>query len=461
MKKFLSISFVIASCLQAQAQAKCTSWEAYPKGVAEAKMNHSLYREHFKNKKYDEAFKYWEPLFAHVTSPKEAPTRHFEDGAIMYSKLAEATTDSLKKAGILTKLSDLYANYDACVGGLNANTLAYKGYNLQLAGASSLEVYNVYKTSLDKVGDKTMSFILAQLAYQSATLFASKKVSADETRTVFKNLIAVCNKNIATNEKEKANYTEILKQVNQYLSSVEAQVMDYPYFVEKFTPAYTADPKNPQVYKPMLAILKQVNCPADVEIYKSMLATDAEEQAKLAAQQAAQQAAERQAQQAARKVEEHTSAVTNNTPEGLKQRLKTENDPKVIADINMSLADVYYRQKQFSTARSYAQAAAKARSGWGKPYILIGLMYASSGDQCNAAGNTGWDSQVVVWAAVDMWQRAKSVDGDVASEANRYIGQYSKFMPSKEDCFQRGVKVGSSFRVPCWIQESTTVRTAN
>jgi hypothetical protein len=457
MNKFLSISLVIASSLQAQAQAKCTSWEAYPKGVAEAKMNHSLYREHFKNKKYDEAFKYWEPLFAHVTSPKEAPTRHFEDGAVMYSKLAEVITDSVKKVGLLTKLTELYANYDACVGGLNSNTLAYKGYYLQSAGAPSTDVYAAYKTALDKGGDKTMSFILAQLAYQSASLFSTKKVSADETRTIFKNLITICNKNIATNEKEKANYTDILKQVNQYLGGIETQVMDYPYFVEKFTPAYTADPKNPQVYKPMLAVLKQVNCPADVEIYKSMLASNAEEQSKLAAQQAA----ERQAQQAVQKVVEHTSAPTNNTPEGLKQRLQTENDPKVIADINMSLADVYYRQKQFSTARSYAQAAAKARPGWGKPYILIGLMYASSGDQCNPGGNTGWESQVVVWAAVDMWQRAKSVDGDVASEANRYIGQYSKFMPSKEDCFQRGVKVGSSFRVPCWIQESTTVRTAN
>ena len=40
------------------------------------------------------------------------------------------------------------------------------------------------------------------------------------------------------------------------------------------------------------------------------------------------------------------------------------------------------------------------------------------------------------------WNKAKRIDPNVATEANRLIGRYSQFMPSKEDIFQRNLKAG-------------------
>ncbi|MBK7475942.1 MAG: hypothetical protein IPI11_07975 [Haliscomenobacter sp.] len=124
------------------------------------------------------------------------------------------------------------------------------------------------------------------------------------------------------------------------------------------------------------------------------------------------------------------------------------------------IAKIYYTSlKNFSQARKYALRAAGAKPNWGEPFILIGRMYASSGPICGPG--RGWDSQIVVWPAVDMWARAKSVDPSCAPEANKWISRYSQYMPSVEDIFQRNLKVGDRFYVGCWIQEYTTIRPAN
>ena len=89
--------------------------------------------------------------------------------------------------------------------------------------------------------------------------------------------------------------------------------------------------------------------------------------------------------------------------------------------------------------------------------MLIGKLYASSGPLCGPG--TGFDSQVVTWPAIDMFKKAKQVDPSVATEANKLIDTYTQYMPSKEDIFSRTMKEGSTYKVGCWINRNTTVRT--
>jgi tetratricopeptide (TPR) repeat protein len=124
------------------------------------------------------------------------------------------------------------------------------------------------------------------------------------------------------------------------------------------------------------------------------------------------------------------------------------------------VAKIYYRDlRNYSKSRKYALDAARIKPGWGEPYMLIGNLYASSGPLCGTG--RGWESQVVTWPAIDMWTKAKSVDAQVAGEANALISRYKQYMPKKEDIFFRNIKSGDAYFVPCWIQESTTVRTAD
>jgi hypothetical protein len=125
----------------------------------------------------------------------------------------------------------------------------------------------------------------------------------------------------------------------------------------------------------------------------------------------------------------------------------------------MLVAKIYQTHlKNFAQSRKFALQAAEIRPNWGEPFLHIGRLYASSGPLCGPG--RGWDSQVVVWPAVDMWLKAKKVDPSVTSEANEWIARYSQYMPEIGDIFQRNLQEGTSFTVGCWIQETTIIRAA-
>ena len=136
------------------------------------------------------------------------------------------------------------------------------------------------------------------------------------------------------------------------------------------------------------------------------------------------------------------------------------NDSEQKAKYLILIAKIYYRDlKNYPKSRKYALDAAKEKPRWGEPYMLIGNLYASSGPLCGTG--RGWESQVVTWAAIDMWTKAKNVDTKSLGEANSLINRYKQYMPKREDIFFRQIEAGDSYFVPCWIQESTIVRTAD
>ncbi|MGB0932113.1 MAG: tetratricopeptide repeat protein, partial [Chitinophagales bacterium] len=142
--------------------------------------------------------------------------------------------------------------------------------------------------------------------------------------------------------------------------------------------------------------------------------------------------------------------------------LETNNSNK--AKAYMNLASIERRKvKNLTTsiavqARKYALKAAELQAGWGKPYLFIGDLYASSGKLCGSG--TGWESQRVSWAATDMWLKAKDIDPDVTSEANQSINKYAQYYPTVQDGFMRGgIKNGDGVSLSdCWIGGSTTAR---
>ena len=135
--------------------------------------------------------------------------------------------------------------------------------------------------------------------------------------------------------------------------------------------------------------------------------------------------------------------------------IKLESDRSKNAKVHYKLAQISQVQKKYSKARGHAQKAAKMRPGWGKPYILIGNLYASS---AGGMKSDGFNGSSVFWAACDMYNRAKDIDPSVSSDANSKIGQYSKAFPNKEQVFFKGLKKGSSYTVGGWIGQSTKVR---
>ena len=79
-------------------------------------------------------------------------------------------------------------------------------------------------------------------------------------------------------------------------------------------------------------------------------------------------------------------------------------------------------------------------------------------------GSDPYLANVTVWnaddVAVDMFNLAKR-DQDVESRARKSINTYSKYFPTTEVCFFNNVEKNSDYRIECWINKTTVVRTSD
>jgi tetratricopeptide (TPR) repeat protein len=134
--------------------------------------------------------------------------------------------------------------------------------------------------------------------------------------------------------------------------------------------------------------------------------------------------------------------------------MSSENDVK--GDIYYILASIAYTQKNYARARQHCLKAVEHNAGLGKPYLMIGNMYAAT------AGSI-YDDPVmrkcVYYAAVDKFERARQVDPSCAEEATRLIGVYRAHFPSTEEVFMHpDLEKGKRITIGGWIGESTTIR---
>jgi hypothetical protein len=146
---------------------------------------------------------------------------------------------------------------------------------------------------------------------------------------------------------------------------------------------------------------------------------------------------------------------TDRSAEYYKEAINLVEDDNQKAKYYYQLGLVNLANNRFSAARTNALKAIEANPGWGQPYILIGKAYATS---ANTIGDDEFTHKTAYWAAVDKFIRAKSVDPEVADEANQLINLYVKHFPEEKDIFFQNLDKGGSYTVGGWIGERTTVR---
>jgi tetratricopeptide (TPR) repeat protein len=130
-----------------------------------------------------------------------------------------------------------------------------------------------------------------------------------------------------------------------------------------------------------------------------------------------------------------------------------EDCPKLSRNL-MKAGQVAKNAGQVSKCLRYARRAAKADPGNGEPYLLIGDAIASMVGSCSDSPLQGRE---VYWLATDYYQRAKSVDANVASKANTKISQVKKSYPTIDDLFTYGINEGKEITVKC-LGETTKAR---
>jgi|GEM_PF-534182 len=387
----------------------------------DSKVAVSLYREHYKQKSYQDALPYWRTVFA--TAPG-IQKKTFTDGEKMFKSFlddaVEAKNMDLQKSYFDT-LMMIYDKRAECWGeaGYIEGRRGLAFYKYKDDKGKSLELL---QKSID-VADTEIgySFVMPYFSMIKKK-YDSKEYTLDQFSEKFDVLERIVKHNADNNDsdfakgkfKESWGKLEPAKDgiINAQLYSQMSNCDEAKSFYQK---KFDENPNDITLMKRIRSAMRRFDCsgmsnPLYKQATNKLLELDPSP------------GVYREIANEFLRAQDYDNAVVY-----YDKALAVTTDNSAKANMVYNKANIFYKKKDYPSARKFAEEAAGLRPGWGKPYLLIGTLYASSGKSCGPG--TGWDSQVVVWAAMDAWGKAKNVDPDVAKKAQANINQYSKFLP--------------------------------
>jgi hypothetical protein len=418
--------------------------------------NYNLYRDRIKEKKFKKAYPRWKDVYENAPKTNGRIDYVFRDGLKIYTAFIENTTDTILQAKYVDTMAIIYEKALICFPEKKSYYLSKQGfeYYYKYKGrATDEEIYEMLKTAVLADGKESRVSTIIPLSSLNYRLYSNDKISLEDAQKVLENVNSTVAHNAenAESKKEKSAWVQVEQFTSELSDRYESQkgFYDCDYFIGKYYAEYEANKSDCDLIEDLYRKLRRAGCEKENkklvtlgDTYKSGCQEPSFDPDLKEGREALE------SEQYQKAIDAYQRYVDKNT------------DPEQKARFLMRISKIHYAHtRQFSKARAAAQEAMKYKSNWGNPLILIGKLYASSGLLCGPG--TGFDSQVVTWVAIDKWNEAKRVDSSVSSEANKLIQRYQVYMPSKADIFSRpAVKEGGSYRVNCWIKETTKVRAA-
>ncbi len=468
MKMMQLFLMLLIGAVGIQAQTfECKNWNDSPqKGDGEAA--HSIYRSALKSNDWQVAIENWQIAYDIAPAADGKRDFHFTDGIKIYEHLLKEATDDTKKEEYKAEILRLYSEcmvcyeqhaivmsdcdddcYNSKVGFL-AGRMGYDMfYNLNSPYSQNLEAL---LTSVKYNGNTTEYIVLEPLATIAVYQFQKDLMTADEARAIYDQINAIADYNIENDDKYAEYYASAQARANAVFKTIENQIFDCAYFKAKLLPRYEANPTDFEVLKYVYNKLKQQGCDdSDADLVK--IKSDYESLASKYNSEMRAEWLKKNPNVAAKQA--YDNGNYDQAVSLYQQALNTATDDKSKADYYFRIASIYGRKlKRYSEARKYALDAAKLRSNWGAPYMLIGDLYAISSRSCGDA----WNQRLVVLAAIDKYAKAKSIDPSVATSASSRIAKYNSSKPDPEQAFMQGLKEGQTVKTGCWVGESVRLR---
>ena len=411
-----------------------------------------LYKDLAKEGKYEEAFPLWTKAYYGAPASNGRVKYQFDDGVKIYSNKYTNESDLAKKLVYVDSVMSIYTKRMECFGeeAYTKGRMAFDYYYTFPGTKTDDEVYEMFKINFDVNGKKADYFIVNPFTKLLADKIIAGTVSNEEGRKYAK----LINQTVINGQANcKGALCESWAIIADYaparLESLEGidGFYDCDYYADKYYTRFEEDPTNCDIINLVGRRLKRGGCSADdprlvkvTEAYSTNCKVESPSSVFLAQAFVA-----------------YNEGRYREAIGFFQQYVDSETDPAKKFKYTLIIGKIYYGDlKDFPKSRKAAIDAAKVDPTSGEPYMLIGKLYASSGPLCGSG--RGWNSQIVTWPAIDMFTKAKNIDSNVAAEANKFIRQYKQYMPTKEEIFQRRLKVGGRFNVPCWIQENTTIR---
>lgn len=439
-----SVISILFLSISVRAQTGKESGTKYGKGEDSIRClrNLSLYRDFEKREEdYKIAQKYWVIPFDECPASSQNLYIH---GAKFYEYFLDINKDPQRKTELFDTLMLIYnrrieyfGEEDIVRGRQGADILKYRRND----GIEYIkEGYNYLKKSMELRGERTSNAVLPTLLSASITL---GKEGILESSQVIEDYIKV----------SEIIDAKIARRASPFLIKIK-ESMDYNFvnegpgscdtLIAYFSKEIETKKEDPAFLEMLTNLLSNREC-TNAELYFTALkelhrlAPSAESAVKIAVW--------------AKDKKRYKESI-----EYLNQALQMETDEDKKADYYLGIAVSYDKLDDKPKSREFALKAANARAGFGEPFILIGQLYADSKDICTDNGNDKNLPNAVFWAAVDMFNKAKTIDPALEERANKLILTYTPYYPKKEDAFVRGWYEDDTYQIDCWINVSTKVR---
>ncbi|MCB0507000.1 MAG: hypothetical protein KDD21_01745 [Bacteroidetes bacterium] len=442
MKKFVLIIGFIASTsfpMLAQNCAKLIDGE-----MSKTTAPYSIYREYFKKGLYSDAFPFWKKMYDQAPGFRQ---QTFYDGLTLYTDYIQKTEDKDLRQKYVDTLFMIY-NKDIECFGESEYILGKKGIDLLKYGKNAdipeardaLEktialskghpfpyyVQTYFKLLVNQVGKDSITPLLVKLKYDELSAIVDKNIADPNNKYLqaYKDVKALMDDLFMENFANKNNPEDCAKLLEIYLKKYQANPDDLATIENVYNRTRGCVDSALNV-----ELLKKLNKLAPNYTYATRLANIYVQN------------------------KQYDSAIVL-----YQNAIAVEKDSVKKSDLNFYIAFMNYAKENFPASRDYAKTAISFDSTNIRAYNLIGILYLSSGPLCGPG--TGFQSQIVLWPAFDYFKKVIQVnnDADVVAEAKKYINDYTQYLPTRADVAAKGLKVGGTYTVKCWINEETTVQ---
>lgn len=407
----------------------------YGTNEQETKKNLSLYGEYYKQDAFKDALPFWRYVF--FNAPKASKNTYIR-GAKMYSALIDKAEGEAKMAFTDTLLAIYEARTKAYPSATSERIKTYGWYSDRRKGNEGfvLDLFNknydyyVSKKSVPPASFLTYWMDMAVRADQKGNIIDSERVLE-----IFEITTEIIEQQLpgAKGGEFKGAENAIMANLNKY------SYLNCDNIIPMAEKAFRANPNDENTIKKAYKSLRSGSC-TDSPLFQEVATKMLTVQPSIALYKFL----------ASKERKDGNTSLAISYLNKASEMSETTSDK---VDILLQIGGMYYSNGSKSSAREYANKALALDGNSGKAYILIGRTLAG-------ACGEGIEKFATYWAAVDQWNRAKSVDSSVSSEAQKLINTYSGSFPAKKDLFMNGMTVGSSYTIPC-LGITTTVRASD
>lgn len=399
--------------------------------------NLSLYRTYARQNNFEYAHKFWHIPFNEC--PRSSQNLYI-DGVRIYKHLIDNEEDEALKQRYVDTLAMIYDQRIEYFGS-RGNLLGRKGVDVLSYRGTSVEgvrqAYEALGESVEIQGTESGASVLAAYVSSSVFLYRADEIDADQVIDDYVIALGFVEELLYRDpdDRRAQRAKEMVDEAFLNSGAGNCEALD-----NIFPQKLTENPEDKSLLVNMTTMYRNI-CPESEHYFSSSEKLHAIDPSPRSASEIARMAVQ---------IEEYEKAV-----QYYKEAIELESDKSRKARYFVQMADITNKIfENHAQARDYAlKAIQEDEDIAGRAYMVIGDIYANT-----TCGENELQKAAVYWLAVDYFNKAKQHDEYLTEEANQKIAFYSAKFPDSETIFFHGYEEGQSYRVGCWINESTRVR---